>query len=80
MNRAGVAAVLSFLIPGLGQIYNGDFFRGLLWFAFAVMIGITLSPMSMGLTSLVYHLFCAWAAFRRAEKHMANTPMHTSRV
>ena len=24
----GVAAVLSLLIPGVGQIYNGDFLRG----------------------------------------------------
>ena len=25
----GVAAVLSFLIPGLGQFYNGKFLRGI---------------------------------------------------
>ena len=30
-NRAGLAAVLSFLIPGLGQFYNGKFLRGLFW-------------------------------------------------
>jgi len=27
----GVAAVLSVFIPGVGQIYNGDFLRGLFW-------------------------------------------------
>ena len=27
----GVAAVLSLLIPGVGQFYNGDFLRGLFW-------------------------------------------------
>ena len=27
----GVAAVLSALIPGLGQIYNGDFLRAIFW-------------------------------------------------
>jgi len=27
----GVAGVLSFVIPGLGQIYNGAFLRGLFW-------------------------------------------------
>ena len=30
MKNPGVAAVLSFLIPGLGQIYNGQLFKGLL--------------------------------------------------
>lgn len=28
----GVAMVLSFLIPGLGQLYKGQVFNGLLWF------------------------------------------------
>ena len=27
----GVAAVLSLVIPGVGQIYNGDFLRGIFW-------------------------------------------------
>ena len=30
-DKAGIAAVLSFLIPGLGQMYNGAFLRGLFW-------------------------------------------------
>ena len=67
MSKAGIAAVLSFVIPGLGQVYNGDFFRGFLWFVFAVLLGFTISPLTMGLSSLVYHLICAWAAYKRAE-------------
>ena len=31
MERPGNAAVLSFIIPGLGQFYNGKFLRGLVW-------------------------------------------------
>ena len=27
----GVAGVLSLIIPGVGQIYNGDFLRGAFW-------------------------------------------------
>jgi TM2 domain-containing membrane protein YozV len=27
----GLTAILSFLIPGDGQIYNGEFFRALFW-------------------------------------------------
>lgn len=30
----GLAAVLSFFIPGVGQIYNGCILRGLLWLIF----------------------------------------------
>ena len=31
LSRAGTAAVLSFLVPGLGQFYNGKFWRGIFW-------------------------------------------------
>lgn len=31
MKNPGNAAVLSLLIPGVGQIYNGAFLRGIFW-------------------------------------------------
>jgi TM2 domain-containing membrane protein YozV len=31
MRNPGTAAVLSLLVPGVGQIYNGTFWRGLFW-------------------------------------------------
>lgn len=31
MRNPGTAAVLSALVPGIGQIYNGTFWRGLFW-------------------------------------------------
>jgi TM2 domain-containing membrane protein YozV len=31
MKHPGTAAVLSLLIPGVGQFYNGDFWRGIFW-------------------------------------------------
>ena len=72
MSRPGVAAVLSFLVPGLGQIYNGDFVRAFLWFGFALVVGFSLSPLMMGLPSLAYHLWCAWAAYDRARERNPN--------
>ena len=27
----GIAAILSFVIPGVGQFYNGKFLRGVFW-------------------------------------------------
>ena len=31
MKNPGTAAVLSAVIPGIGQFYNGDFLRGIFW-------------------------------------------------
>ena len=31
MRNPGTAAVLSFLIPGVGQLYNGKIWRGVFW-------------------------------------------------
>lgn len=33
----GVAAVLSFLVPGLGQMYKGQVLNGFAWFAIVVI-------------------------------------------
>jgi TM2 domain-containing membrane protein YozV len=74
MSRAGVAAVLSFLVPGLGQLYNGDFFRAAVWFAVAWVVGFALSPLSMGLASFLYHLWCAYSAYKRAEEKWGRSP------
>src|SRR5687768_9591243 len=31
MTRPQAAGLLSFIVPGIGQIYNGDILRGLFW-------------------------------------------------
>jgi len=49
----GVAAVLSFFIPGLGQLYKGQFFGGLLWF---ILTGI--GYICFILPGLFFHLWC----------------------
>jgi TM2 domain-containing membrane protein YozV len=58
----GVAAVLSLLIPGVGQIYNGDFLRGIFWLI--VTPGLWLG--SGGLLGWVCHVIAAVTAHRRA--------------
>jgi hypothetical protein len=30
-NKPGLAAVLSLIVPGVGQFYNGTFWRGIFW-------------------------------------------------
>jgi TM2 domain-containing membrane protein YozV len=60
----GTAAVLSFFIPGVGQIYNGEFLRGLFWLI--VTPGFWLG--TGGTLGWVCHLIAAWTAYRRASR------------
>ena len=63
LKNPGVAAVLSLLIPGVGQFYNGDFLRGLFWLI--VTPGLWIG--SGGLLGWICHIIAAWTAHRRAE-------------
>ena len=58
----GTAAVLSAILPGLGQFYNGDFLRGLFWLI--VTPGLWIG--SGGLLGWVCHVISAVTAYRRA--------------
>lgn len=64
MSRPGTAALLSFLIPGVGQIYNGDILRGLFWLI--VTPGLWLG--TWGLFGWVCHLLSAATAHARGEE------------
>ena len=63
MSRPGIAALCSFLIPGVGQIYNGEIWRGLFWLI--VTPGLWIG--TGGLLGWVCHLASAGTAFHRAE-------------
>ena len=66
MSKPGVAALLSFLIPGVGQIYNGAILRGLFWLI--VTPGLWVG--SGGLLGWICHLISAATAFSYAEKRL----------
>ncbi len=53
----GVAAVLSLIIPGAGQMYKGSIGGGLLWLLFVVM-GYSLFIVP----GVILHLFCIFRA------------------
>jgi TM2 domain-containing membrane protein YozV len=61
-HNPGLAAVLSLVIPGVGQIYNGDFLRGIFWLI--ITPGFWMG--TGGLLGWVCHLIAAWTAYRRA--------------
>ena len=58
----GTAAVLSLVVPGVGQIYNGDFLRGIFWLIITPGFWI----FSAGLFGWPFHLISAYTAYRRA--------------
>jgi len=53
----GLAAVLSFFVPGLGQLYKGQILNGIVWF-FVVGLGY----MALILPGLLLHFFCVIGA------------------
>ncbi len=58
----GIAAVLSLIIPGVGQIYNGHFLRGIFWLI--VTPGFWVG--SGGMLGWICHVIAAITAYRRA--------------
>ena len=57
----GIAAVLSVLLPGLGQVYVGNLLTGALWFLFTgFAYWIVLLP------GFLAHAACVWCAYRAA--------------
>jgi TM2 domain-containing membrane protein YozV len=60
--NAGTAAVLSLIIPGVGQFYNGDFLRGLFWLI--VTPGLWIG--TGGTLGWVCHVIASITAYRRA--------------
>jgi TM2 domain-containing membrane protein YozV len=58
----GTASVLSLIIPGVGQFYNGDFLRGLFWLI--VTPGLWIG--SGGTLGWICHVIAAMTAYHRA--------------
>lgn len=65
MRNPGLAAVLSFFIPGAGQLYNGTFLRALFWLI--VTPGLWIG--SGGLLGWVCHLVASYTAHGYARDH-----------
>ena len=65
MRHPGTAAVLSVIIPGVGQIYNGQILWAIVWFIITPGLWIG----SGGLLGWICHLISAYMAYTYAKKH-----------
>ncbi|HEY6558638.1 MAG TPA: DUF5683 domain-containing protein [Polyangiaceae bacterium] len=63
MSKPGTAAVLSLVVPGVGQIYNGKFLRGLFWLVITPGFWIG----SGGTLGWACHLAAAFTAYNWAK-------------
>ena len=63
MRKPIIAGLLSLLVPGVGQIYNGRIFIGIIWL---VLTGFSWVG-SAGLLGWVVHLIAAWFAYSYAK-------------
>jgi serine/threonine protein kinase len=74
-----IAALLSFLAPGFGQIYNREYVRGIFWLIVTPGFWIT----SAGLFGWPFHILAAYTAYRRAQMRndlFGVTPMRLPRL
>src|SRR5690348_8876472 len=60
-----LAGILSFLIPGVGQIYNGRILIGIIWL---LVTGISWIG-SAGTLGWIVHIISAWCAYSYAKDH-----------
>lgn len=69
MKDPGIAAVLSFFIPGVGQLYNGTFIRALIWFIITPGLWIGTG----GLGGWICHFIAAATAHSMAKRINASS-------
>ncbi len=70
----GLAAVLSLVVPGVGQIYNGAFLRGIFWLI--ITPGFWFG--TGGTLGWVCHLISAYTAYAFAERLNKNARFGTT--
>ncbi|MBP2145103.1 TM2 domain-containing membrane protein YozV [Methanofollis sp. W23] len=57
-----LAAICSFLIPGLGQVYNGDLKRG-----FGILLGTAIGTVLLLIPGLIVWLYGIYDAYKTAQ-------------
>ena len=66
MSHAGIAAVLSFFITGLGQIYNGQILKGLLFMLIQAINGLLMFVLIGFVTFPLFWIYGMYDAYQIA--------------
>lgn len=70
MANSILAAILSFLIPGLGQFYAGSLMKGIglfvVWIIIALIITMIFKQWIYYIVNILYSLFAAYDAYNMA--------------
>lgn len=78
MKSAGLAAVLSFFIPGVGQIYNGQIFKGIILIVIDA-INLLLMTILIGyVTHAIVVIYAVYDAYKTAERINSRRGGHSS--
>lgn len=67
-HQRGLAAVLSFFCPGLGQIYKGQIVRGFIYFLTVIGLYATLVLIPIALTLHAFVVFGAYYSYTKRNK------------
>jgi TM2 domain-containing membrane protein YozV len=65
----GLAAILSLIIPGVGQLYNGRILAGILWLIITPGLWIGTG----GTLGWICHIISAYTAYSYARDHRVRT-------
>lgn len=69
MREPVLAGALSLIVPGAGQLYNGQVLAGLLWLLALVTIIPGFWIGTGGVLGLLAHLIAAYTAYNYAKEH-----------
>jgi len=78
MKSPGIAAVLSFFIPGLGQLYNGQFKKMAVFFALDVvnvLLSFILIGYITGVVTWIVGMVDAYKSASRLNQEVENVPI-----
>lgn len=68
MKSSGLAAVLSFLLPGLGQIYNGQILKGIVLIVVDAINALLMLIIIGFVTHAITVIYATYDAYRTAER------------
>lgn len=64
----GIAAICSFFITGLGQIYNGQIGKGILFFVIGVILALLMMVVIGFILFPIFWIYNIYDAYKTAEK------------